>query len=372
MQFSDRFLGLVDQQLSSFESDDELEVVVAYVAKTNEKNSPTLEIVGQRPKQIQKVLSPIDDDPDLRVPSFNRRWYPLQEGSMLLGVLRAERFPTEKQWSESLDKRLQISASVLANSLSLELEREKLLKEINQQRDQIGVLVHQLRNPLTALRTYAQLLLRKLGPESQQIDLVKGLLDEQKQLDKYLVALDQLSQPKLNPNEMSSARLLLPPLMPTHEPVNLMELLNPLISRAETTAKLQGYKWVGPSFVPDWLRELRSAEEGVIAEIVANLLENAFRYSPQSATIGICFDRKGICVWDTGKAIPDSERAKIFQSGYRGGKNKNHQGSGIGLSLGRNLAKQFGGQLKLLESPACFDDSLPKEGNAFVIVIPVE
>jgi len=211
MQFSQRFLSLVDEQLSIFESDSEIETVVAYVAQTNNEDSPSLEVVGQRPRQTRNVIGPIEDDPELMLPSLNRRWYPLQEGSILLGVLRVERFKTENNWPDSLDQRFKITASALANCLSLELERENLVTQLSAQRDQIGILVHQLRNPLAALRTYAQLLLRKLGPDSSKRSLVEGLLSEQKQLDKYLVALDEITHPKLSPKIISPTRLLLPP-----------------------------------------------------------------------------------------------------------------------------------------------------------------
>ncbi len=367
MPFSQRFLNLVDQQLSTFDSDPELEIVVAYVAITNQEHSPTLEVVGQRPKHIQKVLAPIENDPDLRVPSSNRRWYPLQEGSILLGVLRAERFPTENQWPEALDEKLQSSASVLANCISLELEREKLSTALRQQKDQIGVLVHQLRNPLTALRTYAQLLLRKLDSESTQRNLVEALLTEQKQVDKYLFALDEMSKSSITSNVIAPARLLLPPFLPTQESLDLMELLSPLIDRAEATAKLQGFVWVGPKRLPSWIQEPRPIDQGFIAEIVANLLENAFRYSSVGSSIGICFNQEGICVWDSGKPIPISDREKIFERGFRGKENIDLKGSGLGLSLARELTKQFNGELKLIANPSSFDKSLPLKGNAFVI-----
>ncbi len=372
MQFSNRFLNLVDEQLSSFEFDAELEAVVAYVAKTNEKDSPTLEVVGQRPKQIIKKLGPIENDPDLRVPSSNRRWYPLQEGSILLGVLRAERHPSDSQWPDALDTRLQISASALASFLSVELDREKLVNELSEQKEQIGVLIHQLRNPLAALRTYAQLLLRKLGPESSQRNLVEGLLSEQKQVDKYLRALDQLSQPNLASKTFAPVRLLLPPLLQTEKPLDLMELFNPLIDRAKATAKLQGREWFGPVNLPDWIKKLRPSSEAVSAEIIANLLENAFRYSPVSAAIGIAINDKGICVWDSGTPIPLSERENIFASGFRSSKSKEFNGSGLGLSLGKKLAQQFDGELKLIVKPTDFEESLPKDGNAFVISFPAK
>ncbi len=362
----------MDQQLSSFVSDPELECVVVYAAKTNDKGSPTLEVVGQHPKEILKNLGSIEDDPDLRAPSLNRRWYPLQEDTVLLGVLRAERRHSEEQWSDALDKRLQISATSLAHCLSLELDRQKLLEELTQHKDQIGILIHQLRNPLTALRTYAQLLLRKLDPESSQRNLVEALLTEQKQVDKYLLALDQIAHPKLKSSSLVAARLLLPPLITAKENLNLMELLNPLIDRASATAKLQGYSWYGPCDIdiPIWLQEPRPVKEGVIAEIVANLLENAFRYSPPNASIGISFNNSGICVWDNGPMIEESERTKIFMKGYRNPKSELFKGSGIGLSLGKDLAREFGGELILSVNPSCFNKKLPKEGNAFIIKMP--
>ena len=44
--------------------------------------------------------------------------------------------------------------------------------------------------------------------------------------------------------------------------------------------ELNRFIWQGIRMFPDWIKELRPACEGITAEIVANLLENAFRYSP--------------------------------------------------------------------------------------------
>ena len=82
-------------------------------------------------------------------------------------------------------------------------------------------------------------------------------------------------------------------------------MLKPLIDRAEATAILQGRKWYGPLAWPDWTNEPRSSGDGVIAEIVANLLENAFRYSSSNSPIGIYISDKGLCVWDGGTPISE-------------------------------------------------------------------
>ena len=98
------------------------------------------------------------------------------------------------------------------------------------------------------------------------------------------------------------------------------------------------------------------------------LLSQRSKYS----SIGICFNDQGICVWDNGKPIPQPERQKIFESGYRGDKSKEYKGSGLGLFLARQLAEQFGGGLELISKPSDFDESLPKAGNAFFIKLQVK
>ena len=367
-----KFLNLVRQQLNSFASDSAIEQLVVYVAKSQDGESPSFEVAGQWPDSGKNFLQPLETDKQLRIPSPKRRWYPLQEGSILLGVLRVERVLSKEEWPENLDKRLQATSMALAQCLSLELEQKRLRNELIQQREQIGIMVHQLRNPLAALRTYAKLLLRKLEPESNYRSLVEGLLNEQEQLNKYVSVLDDLSQAQLPVSQNVASGLLLPPVLLNEKSTNLRDLLEPLIERASVTANLQGRDWRGPSQWPLWMTKSISIEQGIVAEIVANLLENAFKYSSKSAPIGIHLNDKGICVWDGGDPIIDVDRNKIFEKGFRGQTSSNIQGSGIGLSLARQLANKLKAELILLKSPSDFDDLLPLIGNAFSLCFTKE
>ena len=367
MQLTDRFLGMADRLLSVLCQDTDLQQLALYLSRPDNNPGPALELVRQWPVG-ERQLPAVEHDPDLRLPSKQRRWYPLQDGALILGALRAEIDP-HGAWSPGLDDRLRSSAAAISHGLTLELESLQLRQDLIEQRRQTQTLVHQLRNPLSALRTYAQLLLRRLEPDSQHRELVEGMLSEQTQLGRYINALDGLGQEALPASTESHAPLLLPPGL-SSAPVDVEELLRPLIDRAAATASLQGRPWVGPKQWPTWTANTSIKGSESIVEIVANLLENAFRYSPPGQSIGLALLDNGLVVWDNGPPIDREERGRIFQRGFRGEAGRDRSGTGLGLALARDLAEQYGGSLDLLVEPSSLVAGLPDEGNAFHLTWP--
>ena len=368
MHLSDRFLELAQQQLEFLAADADLARLALYVTERDQQETPTLTLVAQWPHN--KTLPPaISDDPSLRSAAPERRWYPLRHDQNLLGVLRAEQHPSPNPQSHEAP-RLQACADTLACILGLELERRRLHDQLDQQRNQLNLVVHQLRNPLTALRTYAQLLLRRLGPDDQHRSLVESLMQEQAQLNLYLQSLDRIGQADPRLGTDNATPLLLPPVPADAPDLTVSDLLSPLIQRASATATLQSRPWHGPSQWPDWTQAPRAAADAVVAEIVANLLENAFRYSPAGCALGLMLLDHGICIWDAGPAIPGEERERIFAQGERGSSSTDRPGSGLGLALARQLAENLGGSLTLQTTPKTLDPTLPAMGNAFVLRLP--
>ncbi len=375
MQLSNKFEELVLTQLESFGCFMGVEQLVVYLASAKKGEKASFELLGQWP-QNERSLKPIADDPELKVSSPNRRWYPIQDKDILIGVIRVETDFTKGEWPSILDSRLKALSVSLSRSFSIEIDRQKNDEEINYLKSQVGFIIHQLRNPLAALRTYAKLLMKRLGPDSDSLEIIESMLIEQKQINEYIGSFEKLNKPMQIPIDIGEERLLLPPDLNVMEKTTIRDLLTPILERGKANAKLQNKSWNQFSKWPHWsLREINS-RYGVIAEIIANLLENACKYTEENAQIGIFFFNSGIIVFDNGKKIASEEAEKIFSKGYRGTASKNKEGTGVGLFLARKLARKIGGDLYLLENDEKnqYYDEIQNfnKTNIFYLKLPIE
>ena len=374
MKLSNAFEDLVVKLLESFGSFMGVKHMMVYLASAKNGSKAGFELIGQWP-QIDRSLMPIDDDPELKVSSPNRRWYPLQDKDFLIGVLRVETDFKDGEWPLILDSRLKALSISLAKSFSIEIERQSNDEEINYLRNQLSIIIHQLRNPLAALKTYAKLLMKRLGSDSDSLKILESMMQEQNQINEYVRSFEKLNHPSTLPIELGQERLLLLPNLDISKKVTIQSILTPILERGKANAKLQDKNWNQPFNWPEWTLKSIPSKYAVIAEIVANLLENAFKYSNVNAEIGIKLSESGLIVFDTGMKIASNEKDKIFQKGFRGVSSSNKEGSGVGLYLARQLAQKIGGDLFLLNDLPIqgFDiDFLDiKKTNIFYLKIPI-
>tara|TARA_Y100000991_G_scaffold108904_1_gene82076 strand:- start:643 stop:1779 length:1137 start_codon:yes stop_codon:yes gene_type:complete len=374
MDISKKFEELTLRQLESFGCSMGVTHLVLYLASAKEGSKATFEMIAQWP-QVDRLLISIDDDPTLKVSSPNRRWYPLQEKDILLGVLRIETDLNNGNWPLILDSRLKALSISLAKCVSIEIERQTNSKEINILKNQVDIVIHQLRNPLAAIRTYAKLLVRRLSSDPASIEIVERMLVEQNQINQYVDSFEQINKPIKLLLDIGEERLLLPPNLDNEKKITIQDLLLPILERGKANAKLENRHWSQPSLWPEWTLLALEPRFLVIAEIVANLLENAFKYANKDAEIGIFITLKGLCIFDDGKKITKSENEKIFQKGFRGSASTKKEGTGVGLFLARKLAKQIGGDLYLVEDTIRFNDEqlqALKKKNIFYLELPIK
>ena len=195
MNISQKFEDLTLKQLESFGCSMGVTHLVLYLASAKEGSKASFEVIAQWP-QVERLLVSIEDDPTFKVSSPNRRWYTLQEKDILLGVLRVETDLNNGNWPLVLDSRLKALSVSLAKCVSIEIERQTNNEEINILKNQVDIVIHQLRNPLAAIRTYAKLLVKRLGSDVDSIEIVESMMVEQNQINQYVCLLYTSPSPR--------------------------------------------------------------------------------------------------------------------------------------------------------------------------------
>lgn len=108
------------------------------------------------------------------------------------------------------------------------------------------------------------------------------------------------------------------------------------------------------------------ADPDRLGEALTNLLENAFKYTPEGGRVRLNVHgndgKVRVEVADSGPGIPSGEESRIFERYYRGG-GVTAQGSGLGLAIARGIVEQHGGKI--------WAESVERAGARFVFEVPV-
>jgi signal transduction histidine kinase len=109
-----------------------------------------------------------------------------------------------------------------------------------------------------------------------------------------------------------------------------------------------------------------SADRNRMRQVVANLLDNAIKYTPAGGRVEVSTALDGgeavLTVTDTGVGIPPGERPRIWDRLYRGDASRSERGLGLGLSLVKAVVEAHGGRVDALSSPGA--------GATFVVRLP--
>ncbi|MDP3668948.1 MAG: sensor histidine kinase N-terminal domain-containing protein [Telluria sp.] len=198
---------------------------------------------------------------------------------------------------------------------------------IASQRRFIADASHQLRTPLTVLKTQAELALRENDPAAMReiVESIAGTTDATVRLANRLLTLARVEHG-------GEAAAMAPVALPAIVRQVALELALPAVQKnidlsleASDQACVIGHALL-------------------LHELVSNLLDNAIRYTPEGGNIvlRVCGDEAGVLlqIEDSGNGIAEAEREKVFTPFYRAAATLecNPGGTGLGLAIVRDIA----------------------------------
>lgn len=275
---------------------------------------------------------------------------PLIYEENILGFLMTGR--DDRDWQEYEQSQIQQIANTLAIACALDRRNQWLVA--NQQRSYeaqsnfFASLLHQLRNPLTAIRTFAQLLSRRIIESDPNQKFVAGILRETQHIQDLLSEADRPT-PLLLP-QAEHEKALLPAATIDLAPVDLSRILEAIANFASAIAQDRNIQFL--SNIPSYLPKVLGNESG-LREAISNLVENALKYTPERGYVLLGADVKPdtvyIYVQDTGVGIPDADLPRLFERSFRGRQaDGNISGTGLGLAIANELVQKMEGSIHVI------------------------
>jgi two-component system, OmpR family, sensor kinase len=210
-------------------------------------------------------------------------------------------------------------------------------------REWVASISHDLRTPLTSLTGHLETvqLRGEQMPQEQRRQFIDTALQNAKHLDKLSASL--LDFARLDSDDV--------PLDKTPTPIG--ELLDDVAARFAPTAQQRGVELVCeyPATLP-----LIKVDNGLIERAIANLVDNALRYTPAGGTIRLgAEDSKRwlmISVCDTGPGIGAEDLPHLFEKFYQGSRQREGRGhAGLGLAIVKRVAELHGGNVSAQNRP---------------------
>jgi two-component system sensor histidine kinase MprB len=225
----------------------------------------------------------------------------------------------------------------------LQRSRGELDESVRAQRQLVADASHELRTPVTSLRTNVEVLLAEaqLDPEDRA-RLLSDVVEQSEELAQLVNDLIELARGDLQPSSVEDVRLD----RIVEESLVRSRRNSPGISFA---AALEPVSLEG---VPERL-----------GRAINNLLDNAARHSPPDGCVEVIADERGVTVRDHGSGIDPSDLPYVFDRFYRGASSRGTQGSGLGLAIVRQVAEQHGGTVGA--------DNAPDGGAVVSLRLPV-
>lgn len=343
---------------------------------------------------------------DVPHPDQHKIALPLVYDGIVVGLLvtaRPDRIWTDQEHHqiEQIAKTISIACVIDQRSQWLEAKLDHSHQKLLQahQHDVFDDLIHQFRNPLTALRTFGKLLMRRLQPGDRNFGVAESIVRESDRLQDLLqqfksaLDLDQTEQqdgsaehtPWLLSGTPSSDET---PTDQVHRPDDRTRLsetassaqgTHPVIDVSSSATYLTGHDIsTMPCVLPEIIAPVLDVAEAIaqdhdvtlkvdlqptlppvvadatgLQEVLTNLLDNAIKYTPTGGQVllrapNLPTQQQAIIVADTGLGIPEDDQTHLFERHFRGVQATGTiPGTGLGLAIARDLLTQMGGEIEV-------------------------
>jgi two-component system, OmpR family, sensor histidine kinase MprB len=213
----------------------------------------------------------------------------------------------------------------------LEASRAALDDSVRAQRQLVADASHELRTPVTSLRTNIEVLLADPGlDDEERRRLLDDVVEQSEELTGLVGDLIELARGDLPAGSVEDTRL--------------DRIVEEAVARARRNSpRIHFEAELAPVIV-----------EGVperLGRAVNNLLDNAARHSPPGGTVEIVVNADGVRVRDHGPGIDQQDLPQVFDRFFRGIDSRGKQGSGLGLAIVRQVTEQHGGTASAANAP---------------------
>jgi PAS domain S-box-containing protein len=257
---------------------------------------------------------------------------------------------------DAVPLRDQEGAVIGAVATFVDVTRQRV--EQRQQRDFVFTAAHDLKNPLTSIKGFTQLLERRLARNG--VLTAENSLRDLERIDGTVGKMSDLIGELLD-----TARLEMGEALDLHpEQADLVQIARHAVEHLVDTA------------APDQI-QLRTQQDSIVGlwdpprleRVLTNLLTNAIKYSSEDSAISVSLAAEDgtavVTVSDRGIGIPANDLPFIFDRFYRGSNvPQETAGAGIGLAGVRRIVEQHGGTITA--------ESVEGQGSTFTVRLPLE
>ncbi|MCF0138082.1 MAG: HAMP domain-containing histidine kinase [Oscillospiraceae bacterium] len=226
---------------------------------------------------------------------------------------------------------------------------DRLERSFNAERQFSSDASHELRTPIAVIKAYCDRARRKASSREDflgAVDVIEAQADKMSELVSQLLSLTRLQQgTELYPMVTEDLSLLVNEVCDDFAPAEARGISLTRDIQTGVTAELNAF---------------------LMARLLQNLLQNAFKYGRENGSIGVCLRESGgaisLSVSDDGIGIAPEDRDKIWQRFWQADTSRSGDGgSGLGLAMVAEIARLHGGSMSL--------ESAPDKGSTFTLTL---